>query len=71
MYNGVDSAPNSAVGIDEIVKPREPPKRVNPDDVVRAGALEPGAARDRDSLQHRAFSFEGTRGDENSNELYE
>ena len=62
VYNGVDSAPASATAVNE--SPREPPRRVNPEDVVQADS-----GRHRDL--HRAFSFEGVRKDDSSGELYE
>jgi len=70
VYNGVDSAPNSQTALNEPVTPREPPRRVNPGDVVRADTLSHDKDYNPDS-RHRAFSFEETRGEGSSDELYE
>ncbi|KAK4539114.1 hypothetical protein LTR36_001469 [Oleoguttula mirabilis] len=65
VYNGVDSAPTSAVAVNEGVRE---PRRVNPEDVVRADTH--AGAEERNANMHRAFSFED-RKDESSGELYE
>lgn len=66
VYNGVDSAPTSATAVNE--GPREP-RRVNPDDIVRADTN--ASDHDRNFTRHRAFSFEETREDNSADELYE
>ncbi|KAI7303657.1 acid protease [Hortaea werneckii] len=56
IYNGVDSAPNSATAVDFAEGVREP-RRVNPDDVVKADARHSDEQQTAGAL-HRAFSFE-------------
>jgi len=71
VYNGVDTPPQSATAVNEGVRE---PRRVNPEDVVRADRHSGGG--DGRHMMHRAFSFEGTRREGNTNtegsdELYE
>ncbi|KAI7651179.1 acid protease, partial [Hortaea werneckii] len=56
VYNGVDSAPNSATAVNFAEGVREP-RRVNPDDVVKADVRHSDEQQTAGAL-HRAFSFE-------------
>ncbi|KAK5127238.1 hypothetical protein LTR85_008600 [Meristemomyces frigidus] len=68
IYNGVDSAPTSALAVNEGVRE---PRRVSPEDVVQADTNAGGG--ELSSIMHRAFSFEENRKDDSpdSDELYE
>jgi hypothetical protein len=76
-YNGVETVPTPTPAEDGA--PREPPRRINPADVVRTDVLDEdfispigvAGASPGDFRRHRAFSFEDDRpSGENSEELY-
>ncbi|KAK3707857.1 hypothetical protein LTR37_011859 [Vermiconidia calcicola] len=73
VYNGVGTVPESPTAGTHAGPSREPPQRVNPEDVVTSDTvIDEPAKEERDFGRHRAFSFEDSRPDaKSSEELYE
>ncbi|KAK3714509.1 hypothetical protein LTR37_007815 [Vermiconidia calcicola] len=73
VYNGVGTVPDSPTAGTHAGPSREPPQRVNPEDVVTSDTvIDEPAKEERDFGRHRAFSFEDSRPDaKSSEELYE